>query len=187
LEVELLDRSVFENRQQARLAIFDYIERFYNPARRHSSIGGVSPANFEKAGTGRTTGAAVTSRNGSVTAACPVCGRPLPPGRPRTTCGDPCRQAAFRRRHDKPVDVPELPKRSPKKPVTIYECAECETKLLGEQWCEECAKPMKRVGFGGTCQMLWRVDDNRRIAGNLTEPGIRRTAILIGTRDVGCP
>ncbi len=49
IECELLDRSVFENRHQARTAIFDYIERFYNLTRRHSGIGGVSPANFEKA------------------------------------------------------------------------------------------------------------------------------------------
>ncbi len=38
LEFELLDRSVFENRHQALSAIFDYIERFYNPKRRHSKV-----------------------------------------------------------------------------------------------------------------------------------------------------
>jgi putative transposase len=48
LECELIDRSVFENRQQARRALFDYIERFYNPKRRHSSIGNLSPAAFER-------------------------------------------------------------------------------------------------------------------------------------------
>ena len=48
LEWELLDRSVFENHRVARLAIFDYIEAFYNPQRRHSSIGNLSPVEFER-------------------------------------------------------------------------------------------------------------------------------------------
>jgi putative transposase len=48
LECELLDRTVFENRNAARLAIFDYIEGFYNPRRRHSSIGQISPAEYER-------------------------------------------------------------------------------------------------------------------------------------------
>jgi len=48
LECELIDRSVFEDRNQARMAIFDYIEGFYNTWRRHSSIGNVCPAEFER-------------------------------------------------------------------------------------------------------------------------------------------
>jgi putative transposase len=48
LECELIDRSVFENRNQARLAVFDFIEVFYNPWRRHSSIGNLSPAEYER-------------------------------------------------------------------------------------------------------------------------------------------
>jgi putative transposase len=48
LECELIDRSVFENRNQARMAIFDYIEGFYNTWRRHSSIGNVCPADYER-------------------------------------------------------------------------------------------------------------------------------------------
>lgn len=48
LECELLDRSVFENRNMARMAIFDYLERFYNPTRRHSSVGNLSPLEFER-------------------------------------------------------------------------------------------------------------------------------------------
>lgn len=48
LEWELLNRSVFENRSQARMAVFDYIEAFYNPWRRHSSIGNLSPAEHER-------------------------------------------------------------------------------------------------------------------------------------------
>jgi putative transposase len=48
LECELLDRSVFESRNQARMAIFEYIEGFYNSWRRHSSIGNLCPAEFER-------------------------------------------------------------------------------------------------------------------------------------------
>lgn len=40
---------VFEGREAARTAVFDYIEGFYNPSRRHSSIGYVSPAEYERA------------------------------------------------------------------------------------------------------------------------------------------
>jgi len=35
-------------RAQARTAIFDYLEAFYNPIRRHSSLGQISPAEFER-------------------------------------------------------------------------------------------------------------------------------------------
>ena len=48
LECELLDRSSLRTHAEARLAIFDYIESFYNRRRRHSSIGQVSPVVFEK-------------------------------------------------------------------------------------------------------------------------------------------
>lgn len=49
LECELIDRSVFHSRAEARMAIFDFIEGWYNPIRRHSSLGQVSPVNFELA------------------------------------------------------------------------------------------------------------------------------------------
>ena len=48
LECELIDRSVFENRNQARMAIFYYIEGFYNSWRRHSSIENLCPNEFER-------------------------------------------------------------------------------------------------------------------------------------------
>jgi len=40
---------VYRTRTQARADVFDYIERFYNPVRRHSTLGYVSPLEFEKA------------------------------------------------------------------------------------------------------------------------------------------
>ena len=48
LETELIDRSSWRTRAEARLAVFDYIEAFYNPRRRHSALGQVSPAEFER-------------------------------------------------------------------------------------------------------------------------------------------
>jgi putative transposase len=48
LECELLDRSTFRTRDEARAAIFDFIEVFYNRQRRHSSLGNMSPAEFER-------------------------------------------------------------------------------------------------------------------------------------------
>jgi transposase InsO family protein len=41
-------------RHQAKLAIFDYIETFYNPTRRHSSLGYLSPVAFEKLNANKT-------------------------------------------------------------------------------------------------------------------------------------
>ena len=42
-----LDEIVLATRRDAELAVFDYIETFYNPKRRHSSIGQISPVAFE--------------------------------------------------------------------------------------------------------------------------------------------
>lgn len=47
LECELLDRRRFKTHAEARSAIFEFIEGFYNPRRRHSSLGYLSPATFE--------------------------------------------------------------------------------------------------------------------------------------------
>lgn len=38
----------FASREDARMAAFDYIEGFYNTSRRHSSIGNISPADYER-------------------------------------------------------------------------------------------------------------------------------------------
>ncbi len=43
-----LDENQPTTRREAELAIFDYIETFYNPRRRHSSLGYLSPVAFEK-------------------------------------------------------------------------------------------------------------------------------------------
>jgi putative transposase len=48
LECELLDRTRFETQAEAGLAIFEWIEGWYNSKRRHSSIGYLSPSEFER-------------------------------------------------------------------------------------------------------------------------------------------
>jgi putative transposase len=47
LEVELIDRSDWASQAEARAAVFEYIEVFYNRIRRHSGIGNLPPAEFE--------------------------------------------------------------------------------------------------------------------------------------------
>jgi len=48
LECELIDRRSWRSFAEARMAIFTWIEGWYNPRRRHSGIGQKSPINFEK-------------------------------------------------------------------------------------------------------------------------------------------
>jgi len=48
LECELLDRRKFKTKAEARIAIFQFIEGWYNPGRRHSALGYMSPINFER-------------------------------------------------------------------------------------------------------------------------------------------
>lgn len=49
LKTERVHRKVYRTRSQARADVFDFIEVFYNPRRRHSTIGYVSPVKFEEA------------------------------------------------------------------------------------------------------------------------------------------
>lgn len=48
LKIERVARKVYRTRDQAKADVFDYIERFYNPRRRHSTLGYLSPMEFEK-------------------------------------------------------------------------------------------------------------------------------------------
>ena len=48
LECELIDRRSFKTKTEARLAVFTWIEGWYNPRRRHSAIGYQSPINYER-------------------------------------------------------------------------------------------------------------------------------------------
>lgn len=48
LKIERIRGKVYRTRDEARADVFDYIERFYNAVRRHSTIGYLSPVEFER-------------------------------------------------------------------------------------------------------------------------------------------
>jgi len=48
IKAELIWRHSWETRRQAEMAIFEYINGFYNPRRRHSTLGWKSPVAFEQ-------------------------------------------------------------------------------------------------------------------------------------------
>ena len=56
LECELLDRTRLHTQAEARMAVFEWIEGWYNPHRRHSSIDYLSPNEFERRHLERETG-----------------------------------------------------------------------------------------------------------------------------------
>lgn len=50
LKKECPDEKIFSTRNEAKTAIFEYIEIYYNRKRRHSSLAYLSPAQYEKQG-----------------------------------------------------------------------------------------------------------------------------------------
>jgi putative transposase len=48
LECELLDRRRLKTQSEARMAVFEFIEGWYNPHRRHSALDYLSPINYER-------------------------------------------------------------------------------------------------------------------------------------------
>ena len=84
-------------------------------------------------------------RNDNATTTRGLCGQPFSPVRRQRWCSDACRQAAWRRRRTAPR--PALPTRTD----TIYQCPECETRYLGEQYCHDCHTFARRLGAGGHC------------------------------------
>ena len=60
IKKDLIHRRSWSTKAEARVAVFEYIEAFYNRRRRHSTLGMLSPAEFET-GTLRTTGASVAA------------------------------------------------------------------------------------------------------------------------------
>ena len=64
LERELIDRRSFRTQAQARMAIFQFIEGWYNPRRRHSALGYLSPNDYERDAAKATPGA-VAQRSSS--------------------------------------------------------------------------------------------------------------------------
>ena len=91
-------------------------------------------------------------RDDGTTVVCPMCQRRFTPFGRGQYCSDYCRKKAWRRRHQPalvPVVVPAPG--VPRRPITVYECAVCGTRALGDQRCETCGAFMGRVGLGGLC------------------------------------
>ena len=92
------------------------------------------------------------SRDDSVTAStCPACGQPFTPSGRRRWCSAACKQAAWRRRRTPAVPAPPLPPKGHKRAITVYQCSDCSTRLLGSQRCPDCGTFMPAVGIGGLC------------------------------------
>ena len=91
------------------------------------------------------------SRDDAGTMTCPVCQRPFTPTGRQRYCTSACRKAAFRRRHQAPPAPITVPAARPRRDHTIYECPDCEQRLLGEQRCPDCGIFARRIGPGGPC------------------------------------
>ncbi len=87
-------------------------------------------------------------RNDHETTACALCGTLFQPVGRQRFCTPAHRQAAWRRRHQTPL--PTVPEHIPRQ-TTVYQCPECESRYLGEQYCGECGRFCRRVGAGGLC------------------------------------
>ena len=48
LKTERRARTTYRTRDQGKADVFDYVERFYNPRRRHPTLGYLSPMEFER-------------------------------------------------------------------------------------------------------------------------------------------
>ena len=79
LECELIDRRTWQTKTEARLALFSYIEGWYNPRRRHSALQYRSPVNFEAAhGDGSSSVDGLTTVGACVAGATPPVDNPAP-------------------------------------------------------------------------------------------------------------
>ncbi len=164
LECELFDQQPggrVDSHHAARLAIFDFIEGFYNPRRRHSALPDAVPGRLRTrprlrpgrdcSGSGVTTPA---SRDDRVTTrpACPACGQPLTQPRGRQAyCSPACRQRAYRHRHRQPLPLP-APSRQAGALIgyqVVYQCPDCDSLYLGQQRCPDCNTFCTRLGPGG--------------------------------------
>lgn len=111
------------------------------------------------------------SRHDGVTMTCPVCGQPFTPNGRRQFCTDACKAAAYRRRHTTQPAPTAVPATQPRRPITVYECATCDHRALGQQRCEDCNIFMTRVGYGGLCPCCDEpITVNELLQQELTQP-----------------
>ena len=66
------------------------------------------------------------------TIACPACGRDFTPSGRARYCSDACRKKAWRRRHQAAPTPVVLPPGIARRPITVYECAFCGGRSVGE-------------------------------------------------------
>ena len=90
-------------------------------------------------------------RNDIKTAACTVCADTFTPTRRQRYCTPACRQAAWRARHPHPRPAIVVPARTRRRDITVYQCQQCETRYLGQQYCHDCHHPCVRIDLGGLC------------------------------------
>ena len=91
------------------------------------------------------------SRDDPETITCPICQRRFTPTGRQRYCTSACRKTAYRRRHhDPPAPLP-VPAARPRRHFTVYECPDCEQRLLGEQRCPDCGIFARRIAIGGPC------------------------------------
>ncbi len=83
-------------------------------------------------------------------ARCPVCAAPFTPVRRQRYCSPACRQKAFRARQPAPA-APPPPPGPPRRQASIYQCGECDQRYLASQWCHDCNRPCRLLGYGGLC------------------------------------
>jgi putative transposase len=82
LKSERTAHKIYRARDEARADVFDYIERFYNPSRRHSALGGKNPLAFDRqaaqtrnrSGINTRQGQCGSSWSGASVGSCPVSG-----------------------------------------------------------------------------------------------------------------
>lgn len=92
-KAELLEGSAFRDLTEAQMETSDYIERYYNPERRHSALGYISSDEYERAYSQRIKPKSATTEKGAglrcVTSSCPsqnvTCG-PVIGGIPTVLC-----------------------------------------------------------------------------------------------------
>lgn len=94
------------------------------------------------------------SRYGSSAVRCALCGQPCPSARARY-CSEACKQRAYRLRHAVVVDTrqvaADLRRQHQLLAQTVYECATCDQRFLGERRCPECNHFCRSLGLGGAC------------------------------------
>lgn len=84
---------------------------------------------------------------------CPACQTTFTPVRRQRYCTPACRQAAWRTRHPNPAPEPSITvaTRTTRRDKIVYQCPECDSRYLGQQWCHDCNKPCTRLAAGGFC------------------------------------